>query len=803
MELQQHRSCVLPNSATELEGTSLDTSQQRAVFQERSANWPHDFNAHNLPVQKRSQTSSPTANTYARRTAPRSEKQVEYELKRLYRMLQRSDKYQKYREKQPVMTVAEVLAKEARELAEQQAREAERPEFLEHAFWKALVRWPPMGRKKHMLDGALRGRNELIQDSIRRDTGITRDRKQVSSHLQVLKQHLANLPAVLVYMAAPEEDKKRHRARESSHAYQLTHLRERHHAQRTASAARYDYHAPNAQARPTLIYSSYAYGPTASRVGETSASPYSIANFTMLASADEETVHSFTRLASDGRINDLNVTDVACWRRQYPEFDFLQRQMESWASEGRHILVCDASMNVMTEVRPNAHLLIDFNLHTQRDLSVYESVECTTRFFDSGDPSPNPHLDGAAARDLKEHRTSCKFEASEPNVCGSEGCLTIAFGSNFWVNRMTRYQSLRHRDEKSVASSLLCLTATQDIYGIRPETGDAECILTILWRFAQTRNSAEVGSMKWRAVSFNTRTTGSIDQRWFKREAESTGILLGLEDGHDGSLEHCSTAAPRAPPSYHRIAQHHFDYTRPHSPTHLYNLNASEHEQPPQLQLDILASMQPDLEHPQTSAAPSASTDYSQQSLPDMSHNQDTVGIYANDSNDFDFHGGHITISGAFEPAINLAAYGSFASQSAGLDGLHALAGLDYDGYSLGLACADSNELVDNAAEKYHTYMNHSQTTNGHGGMHTQQTLAGPSPALTQGEKLVAHGLQDAHINVNPSLWNLQSPFHEDTAGGASDSVDCRKDSAVHGHGVGLGIGMLEMIERDQRARRY
>lgn len=51
-----------------------------------------------------------------------------------------------------------------------------------------------MGRKKFMLDGALRGRNELIQDSIYKDTGIRRDRKQVSSHLQVLKQHLKDQP---------------------------------------------------------------------------------------------------------------------------------------------------------------------------------------------------------------------------------------------------------------------------------------------------------------------------------------------------------------------------------------------------------------------------------------------------------------------------------------------------------------------------------------------------------------------------------------------------------------------------------
>ena len=51
-----------------------------------------------------------------------------------------------------------------------------------------------MGRKKFMLEGALRGRNELIQDSICKDTGIRRDRKQVSSHLQVLKQHLKDQP---------------------------------------------------------------------------------------------------------------------------------------------------------------------------------------------------------------------------------------------------------------------------------------------------------------------------------------------------------------------------------------------------------------------------------------------------------------------------------------------------------------------------------------------------------------------------------------------------------------------------------
>jgi transcriptional enhancer factor len=263
---QQQRSCVLSTYVPAIaHAHTAALATQRGILQERSANWPHEYNTQSTSIKLQSRSPSPTEHKHVQRPPAagnyftgnihgqqiglagfgeeRSEKQVEYELNRLYLMLQRSDKYQKYREKQPVLTAAEFLAREA---AEQRLRQtsgdksakdgkddkAVWPEFLEHAFWRgkssashpsaltedlfscdilsplcslqrrksdgcrtnahhiALVKWPPMGRKKYMLDGALRGRNELIQDSIRRDTGIKRDRKQVSSHLQVLKQHL-------------------------------------------------------------------------------------------------------------------------------------------------------------------------------------------------------------------------------------------------------------------------------------------------------------------------------------------------------------------------------------------------------------------------------------------------------------------------------------------------------------------------------------------------------------------------------------------------------------------------------------
>jgi hypothetical protein len=56
----------------------------------------------------------------------------------------------------------------------------------------ALAAYPPMGRCKKTSenDTKQRGRNELIADFISVETGQLRTRKQVSSHIQVLKPYL-------------------------------------------------------------------------------------------------------------------------------------------------------------------------------------------------------------------------------------------------------------------------------------------------------------------------------------------------------------------------------------------------------------------------------------------------------------------------------------------------------------------------------------------------------------------------------------------------------------------------------------
>jgi transcriptional enhancer factor len=61
----------------------------------------------------------------------------------------------------------------------------------------ALRRYPRRGRKKEHLNGKQSGGNEFITDYIYKHTGIWRDRKQVSSHIQVLKGFMADNPACL------------------------------------------------------------------------------------------------------------------------------------------------------------------------------------------------------------------------------------------------------------------------------------------------------------------------------------------------------------------------------------------------------------------------------------------------------------------------------------------------------------------------------------------------------------------------------------------------------------------------------
>lgn len=689
-------------------------------------------------------------------------------------------------------------------------------------------------------------------------------------------------------MSLPEEDKKRHRGREAASSCHLPRLGGRHHPQQRVGAdSKYEYSAPAALWAGSL-QSSLGLGLNVAA----DMAPYTVTDFTMLIEDEDgdHPVHDFTRLSRDGRQQGLHVTDTAIWNRQYPEFAFLQKQADKWTRKSQKVLVCDASIKVMTEKRPYAHLLIDLDLQSARNLQPFDSLVCTTRFYDDGAMDPDPLFDGAQqSRDLKEHRSTCQYF---PDPHGATGRLKLGLGSRFWVNRMSKYQSLRHRDGL-VGRSLMKLTATQDVYGVDPN-GAAECLLTLLWRFRQTRDSAEVGVMKWRAVSFGTPHM-ELKQEWAKAEAlpEMDSDLL---DTINAAGTEISTAQ-------------HVETPYAHSLIH------QEH-QLHQQQLPLQQHMP--FVYPAPSQTPSlhlaTATDHPFPPLPQLSHIQDTAPS-GYDLNEFDFTGGRIDISGAFSPTMLAAAYeenaGSWQGGGGDVGGLnlgahaHAVGVVEVEHQALldmGLSEADIAGMGGEMGALGGAYGGAGKAQEV-GGEWEAGLLEGTGPApLSPGAAGGAYGVswdprgavahqqqqqqqaflhhheqQQQHTqhphthlqghqtqhqhqhqhyhdppsraletytttttNPTPNLWNLASPFHEDTSSGAAanlislssngtmhcgSSADMngsngvgeingdggvsgvmeRKDSmqaqALGALGASLGLGVLGLIERDQRAR--
>ncbi|BGP46171.1 hypothetical protein JCM10450v2_002011 [Rhodotorula kratochvilovae] len=79
------------------------------------------------------------------------------------------------------------------------------PTDCEEAFHTALLLLPRLGRKKLVIEGKPKGRNELIGDYIFRVTGKERTRKQVSSHIQVLKSQLKDDHEFMELVSEPIE----------------------------------------------------------------------------------------------------------------------------------------------------------------------------------------------------------------------------------------------------------------------------------------------------------------------------------------------------------------------------------------------------------------------------------------------------------------------------------------------------------------------------------------------------------------------------------------------------------------------
>ncbi len=464
-------------------------------------------------------------------------------------------------------------------------------------------------------------------------------------------QTWANNTLVLMYMATQEDDKRRRRGSGSSHTHHSAHVRGRHVFSDTTPSPQHQGNGWVSQfwSQVGALQADLPQG--AGSKDHASLFPYSITDFSMRVDNDDQAPHYFTQMSSSTPLCNLELKDHALWRHQFSEFDFLQSQMQDWPRTGRKVLVCDASIKVLTEARPNADLSITFNLDSRRDLTGFEYLECISRFYDGGNIAPDPKFDGANSNYLKEQRMPCVYM---PGSYGSSGSLRLAFGSKFWVNRMLKYQNIRNKDKGSVNRSLRYLTATQDICAIERGTGRVECIMTILWRFSPTKSSEEEGSMTWRSFSFRGDSTTEAEHNW----------TMGNTPYHGSGVEAVNRSQEQSQ-NYPLPASTEQTFFSPTSqpPPSFHHPQYNSFPQPLQLPVEALASMNPG--NDPYNVSPSSTSSFS--SISDPYTNQDMFSTHVQmPEYAFTNNSSHTSLpSSAFSPAIQVPEYNPFAAHNA------------------------------------------------------------------------------------------------------------------------------------------
>ncbi|KAF2276967.1 uncharacterized protein EI97DRAFT_304664 [Westerdykella ornata] len=468
--MKMHRSCMLPSNAPAL---STPEPASNRVLQERSGNRTSIESSQSPPYRPkvyRQRLGEFGSTILAPPLGCRTEEEVDYEFRKVWAILQNHPKYQKYREKKP---------KEGDKKDEDEDLE-KWPEFLDRAFFRALIRWPPSGRVQYVVDGEKQGRNQLISRSIFLKTGVMRWKKQISSHIQVLRPKLLDAPQVVRHFSKPGKTKK------GSARERANQVRNR---QLSYSVKRDEDRMDDTTA---TLYGGYRLELPASSpyaVRTEAKAPFTMMHFEMLVQEhNEQAVHYVTQLGDDPRLGDVHFPDLNTWNMQYPELNF--HRVSEWRD--RQVLICHASIDLMMDKQPGgAELAVKYVIDSAHDISHLEPMHCRTRFYDSGTLA-------------YEEERRCEYATNTRS--------NLHFGSQFWVRRMSdlRMKLLkgqRHDDpgvarkmEKEVQRSLQYMTAVQDVYGTRGDLGMQQCLLTILWRFRQTRTRHEMGRVSWRVA---------------------------------------------------------------------------------------------------------------------------------------------------------------------------------------------------------------------------------------------------------------------------------------------------------------
>ncbi|KAH9818141.1 TEA/ATTS domain family [Teratosphaeria destructans] len=370
-----------------------------------------------------------------------SDQQIDHKARILWKQFQDSEGYRKYRAKQ--------------HKDEKKGSDHIWPEHIEQAFFRALVQWPPMGRSKPMWKDKSRGRNELIADYILEFTGEERDRKQISSHIQVLKPFVQHNPFIMQYFST----------KGTRHAG----IHHRHHARHSRQSLQTDMSTARKQKHQLGLFAPRSFSMFVQRK--------------LVSPNHEEQIeklHTYTISIDDPLGPNKHLQDQAEFESQFP----LLAAMDKQAPLDCNIVLANASLAFPTEDfrdKTGIELAISF-VCSSRHLLPPATFQYRTTFYQAGSC-----LDRPADVELEDGDFR---PADDGSSCAT---TSMNFRSKFWAKRLSQN-----------THELAELSAMQEVFLPGSSGEGRKRILVMLWNFRQS--TAETGRASWRRLVLPSRS---------------------------------------------------------------------------------------------------------------------------------------------------------------------------------------------------------------------------------------------------------------------------------------------------------